>query len=1107
MAFGADLKDFVSAFATGYNMMDSKEDREWKKKEREMSVGRYDREGKWHEEEQGWKKRSWDREGDWHNQDVQWRKEGRDIDVSHWNTTRSDQQATQAHEWGRQEKQDKIEADKRFYEQQQDAIHNAQRNKELLIEQQRVYRETHKANSEEIQNQIDSLDKFIREKNAAKPPVDTNQPANQNNNQTPSNTTTDKTSYNGTSSDPGVDPTQTGAIPDNQTADQQVASLTPRLGQTPSDTGDSSDYNSPENMRKRGMLQNVAYREDQNGDPRDAMQNIPNDTTSRMSPEERRRAIQAIPDDTTQPGDDRGAMQNYSSRGEPQSGKEIAYRMVNDLVRDTGMPRDVAIGVVGQLAHESIGFTTMQEVHPLAGRGGLGYAQWTGPRRRDFEAFAKYKGLDPRSYEANYQYLLWDMTRGPERGVMSALHRANSSEEAGRIFTDTFLRPGIPGYKSRSKWTGRVAELFASKGGMIKNYADGGVVSGVPEDPEEQRRLAEQQLLQDQMNTPDQPVTEPAAEQKAIPDEVTSKSNQITDENPIEGGTGEAPASFGYRPPKKGEDLWKWGQEAVKAGLITAAKELNSDTTGAIDDPDYEKRVQSYNNGYGGADDQIMKQVYDIIDPKRTMEPTERSMKAIGMVYRYYKENGNEEKARQAAKDMVLAKKEAAVRFMTLAQGAIQNGDLDNAMKATVAAFMNVPNGKNAQITKTENGDIDVSIVDAETGKTIKKHVVSPDNFAATVMEMNPATFDKMLMLEAGEKPREFKQERPGTDERGNNEEDINSALGNLYAPQDITNKETGEVLQKANPYASLLSEKMQGHFKGYLNDALTFKADNTLSVDRMAKVLDPTDRIRPTIEPVTGNPDVMKITKDGDTVYLTHGAYKNWLADVDDMLGAMQKQDAKTEDTKQKTAARGRALDKYGENVVGAFQRGDLMPHKGTPEKMVPSNAGRHDVPQHLVPDASQAIPDDTPPRRFNVIQQSNQTPDQGVIPDDQAAQPQRDRQALTPGGTADQIWTGIFGGDPQSIMEKRDGLQRRLDQMKQNPQEYGKAIADTQAQIAEMDKQVPKMLEDQIAQLEEEKKNKDPSDVFDYDAQINQRHMLLREYYSRLKERTSSP
>ncbi len=81
--------------------------------------------------------------------------------------------------------------------------------------------------------------------------------------------------------------------------------------------------------------------------------------------------------------------------------------IIENLKRDFDLTNEQALGIVGNLGHESLGFQALQEKDPTVpgSRGGWGWAQWTGPRRRAFEAYAAQNNLAPSSDAANYGYL------------------------------------------------------------------------------------------------------------------------------------------------------------------------------------------------------------------------------------------------------------------------------------------------------------------------------------------------------------------------------------------------------------------------------------------------------------------------------------------------------------------------------------------------------------------------------------------------------------------------------------------------------------------------------------------------------------------------------
>ncbi len=105
-----------------------------------------------------------------------------------------------------------------------------------------------------------------------------------------------------------------------------------------------------------------------------------------------------------------------------------------------------AAGITGNLDLETGGFKHIQEIKPMipGSRGGYGWAQWTGPRRVQFEAWAKQNGLDPASREANFGFLKHELMNTPEGKVLASLHGVEDPGQAATIFSDQFLRPGIP---------------------------------------------------------------------------------------------------------------------------------------------------------------------------------------------------------------------------------------------------------------------------------------------------------------------------------------------------------------------------------------------------------------------------------------------------------------------------------------------------------------------------------------------------------------------------------------------------------------------------------------------------------------------------------------
>jgi len=140
---------------------------------------------------------------------------------------------------------------------------------------------------------------------------------------------------------------------------------------------------------------------------------------------------------------------------------QLAPKTIQRLSQDLRITPQQAAGIVGQLGHESAGLQAINEYQPVVpgSRGGFGWAQWTGPRRRQFESFAQQRQLEVTDPEANYQFLLHELTETPEGRVLDEIRQTPDAIAAGRLFTDRFLRPGTPAYESRDSWTQRALDF------------------------------------------------------------------------------------------------------------------------------------------------------------------------------------------------------------------------------------------------------------------------------------------------------------------------------------------------------------------------------------------------------------------------------------------------------------------------------------------------------------------------------------------------------------------------------------------------------------------------------------------------------------------------
>jgi len=135
---------------------------------------------------------------------------------------------------------------------------------------------------------------------------------------------------------------------------------------------------------------------------------------------------------------------------------EKAPKIGRDLMAAFSLDELSAAAILGNLGHESGGFKFLQEKKPLVAgsRGGWGWAQWTGPRRRAFEAWVAAKGLDPSSDEANFGFLKHELET-TEAKAIPAVKAGKGLEAKVRAFEAAFERAGVKHYPSRYNYAGQ----------------------------------------------------------------------------------------------------------------------------------------------------------------------------------------------------------------------------------------------------------------------------------------------------------------------------------------------------------------------------------------------------------------------------------------------------------------------------------------------------------------------------------------------------------------------------------------------------------------------------------------------------------------------------
>lgn len=114
-----------------------------------------------------------------------------------------------------------------------------------------------------------------------------------------------------------------------------------------------------------------------------------------------------------------------------------------------GFTKEQAAGIMGNLYHESGG---LNPAIKEKGGSGFGLAQWTTKdRRAGLAAYAQSKGKEIDDYQMQLEYVLVELEQNKAYGL-EQLKQAKSAEEAAKIFSDKFERPGIPHMDRRMKY-------------------------------------------------------------------------------------------------------------------------------------------------------------------------------------------------------------------------------------------------------------------------------------------------------------------------------------------------------------------------------------------------------------------------------------------------------------------------------------------------------------------------------------------------------------------------------------------------------------------------------------------------------------------------------
>lgn len=153
------------------------------------------------------------------------------------------------------------------------------------------------------------------------------------------------------------------------------------------------------------------------------------------------------------------------STPQPYEGGKVSTDYVVKGLVDRGLPLHVAEGFAMNFQDESGMDPGINEINPIVkgSRGGYGLYQLTGPRRRQYEAYADQKGVDYSDPDAQMDFLMWEL-ENTEKGAAQAIMSSTNAGEAGAAIVNKFLRPAE---KHRAHRSSKYMKDFGSTSGEL----------------------------------------------------------------------------------------------------------------------------------------------------------------------------------------------------------------------------------------------------------------------------------------------------------------------------------------------------------------------------------------------------------------------------------------------------------------------------------------------------------------------------------------------------------------------------------------------------------------------------------------------------------------
>lgn len=163
--------------------------------------------------------------------------------------------------------------------------------------------------------------------------------------------------------------------------------------------------------------------------------------------------------------------------------------------------------------------------------------------------------------------------------------------------------------------------------------------------------------------------------------------------------------------PEDPEELSTQAAEAVDAGYRTLAKRLSPQAAMPDEDENYQSAVRDYAQASNRMTDEEIAAIDNAVDPEGTMPRAQRGAARMAAIYKYYKDQGDEETANDMAARLVEYNEFAGQTRTQLGAQAIQQGKIQEGVKLLADAYEdNVPDGKSVKTTINPDNSVTVAI-------------------------------------------------------------------------------------------------------------------------------------------------------------------------------------------------------------------------------------------------------------------------------------------------------------------------------------------------------------------------------------------------------------